>query len=298
MITKNDLIRDLLKLGVVRGDTLNVKASIKSIGVIDGGANTLIEALLEVVGDTGTLVTDSFVTMYSPFSLQFWTNIVDCRTASYAGALANALSKYPGAIRSTHPVQKFALLGARAQELAALHTESSYAYEVLNFMAKTNGKNLKIGDDRKVPGVGTTHVAIGAGRIRQKRMLSGVRYRNKNGVVKSFYLNWAGGCMDAFYKLNDLYASTPNAVIGTGRIGNASSKLTSMGITLNAEIEALEKDPETFLRCGSPDCLYCRFSWENYEEKFWPFFYEALRGGRYKALVRGFLIKYMYFYKP
>ena len=39
--------------------------------------------------------------------------------------------------------------------------------------------------------------------------------------------------MDAFYKLNDLYASTPNAVIGTGRIGNASSKLTSMGITLN-----------------------------------------------------------------
>ena len=86
-----------------------------------------IEALLEVVGDTGTLVTDSFVTMYSPFSLQFWTNIVDCRTASYAGALANALSKYPGAIRSTHPVQKFALLGARAQELAALHTESSYA---------------------------------------------------------------------------------------------------------------------------------------------------------------------------
>ena len=110
MITKNDLIRDLLKLGVVRGDTLNVKASIKSIGVIDGGANTLIEALLEVVGDTGTLVTDSFVTMYSPFSLQFWTNIVDCRTASYAGALANALSKYPGAIRST-PSSKICLIG-------------------------------------------------------------------------------------------------------------------------------------------------------------------------------------------
>ena len=50
MITKNDLIRDLRQLGVVRGDTLNLKVSMKSIGDIDGGANTLIEALMEVVG--------------------------------------------------------------------------------------------------------------------------------------------------------------------------------------------------------------------------------------------------------
>lgn len=298
MITKNDLIRDLRQLGVVRGDTLNLKVSMKSIGDIDGGASTLIEALMEVVGESGTIVTDSFLPVYSPFSLNFWNKIVDDCTTSYAGALANALSKYPGAMRSLHPVQKFSLLGARAQELSALHTENSYAYEILNNMAKTGGKNLKIGDDRKVTGVGTTHVAIGVGKIRQKRRLSGVRYKSQNGVVKSFYLNWAGACMEALYNLNGLYSSTPKAIIGTGRVGNASAKLTSMQATLQAESAALDKDPEAFLKCGNPGCISCKFSWKSYEEKFWPFFWETLLDARFRDLAKGFRIKYMYNFKP
>ena len=58
MITKLNLIRDLEDIGVRSGDTLNVKASLRSIGEIQGGANTLIEALMEVVGEKGTIVTD------------------------------------------------------------------------------------------------------------------------------------------------------------------------------------------------------------------------------------------------
>ena len=55
---KLNLIRDLEDIGVHSGDTLNVKASLRSIGEIQGGANTLIEALMEVVGEKGTIVTD------------------------------------------------------------------------------------------------------------------------------------------------------------------------------------------------------------------------------------------------
>ena len=71
MLTKNDLIYDLEKLGLVRGDILNVKVSLRSIGEIDGGVNTLIDALLDIVGPEGTLVTDSFVSVRSPFTLSF-----------------------------------------------------------------------------------------------------------------------------------------------------------------------------------------------------------------------------------
>ena len=57
-LTKQDLVRDLKHLGIGSGDLLNVKASIRSIGELDGGADTLIDALLEVVGSDGTIVTD------------------------------------------------------------------------------------------------------------------------------------------------------------------------------------------------------------------------------------------------
>ena len=63
-ITKEDLITDFKKLGVKRGDFLNVKCSLKSIGDVVGGAKTLIDALLAVVDTEGTIVTDSFVNAY------------------------------------------------------------------------------------------------------------------------------------------------------------------------------------------------------------------------------------------
>ena len=298
MIAKNALIKDLIDLGVTKGDVLNVKASMKSIGNIEGGANTLIEALVEAVGANGTIVTDSFVSVCSPYSIKFWADIVDDQTVSYAGALANALLNFPGAIRSSHPVQKFALLGSRASDLASIHTDSSYAYEVLSAMAKIGGKNLKIGEDYKVPGVGTTHVAIGMSGIRQKRKLSGVRYRDHEGNVRSFYLNWAGACTEALYNLNSLYAKTPNAVLGIGKVGNATAKLTSMKVTLDAELQALQSNPRKFLRCKSSECISCKFSWENHQDNFCTFLKEIFKSRNFRKLVRACRIKFFYQYKP
>jgi len=298
MILKDDLILDLKNIGVLRGDTLNVKASLRSIGEVKGGVNTLIEALLEVVGEEGTIVTDSFISIASPFSFKFWSTVVDSKTHSYAGVLANALLKYPGVVRSSHPIQKFALLGSRATELAGAHTEGAYAYGVLEEMAKIGGKNLKIGADEKVPGVGTTHVAIGIGKIRQKRPFAGVRFRDKDGYIRKFYLNWAGGCMAALYNLNKLYDQTPGAIIGQKKIGNSIAKLSSMQITLDAELKLLNDDPISFLRCGNPNCLPCKFSWENYEDDFFDFLKKSFLKCNFKSLLHALHIKYLCKYKP
>lgn len=298
MILKDELIRDLKNIGVIRGDTLNVKASLRSIGEVQGGVNTLIEALLEVVGKEGTIVMDSFISTASPFSFKFWKTVVDSQTPSYAGVLANALLKYPGVVRSTHPIQKFALLGGRAIELAGVHTEDAYAYGVLKVMAKTGGKNLKIGADEKVPGVGTTHVAIGIRKIRQKRPFAGVRFRDKDGYIRKFYLNWAGGCMAAFYSLNNLYDQTPGAIIGRTKIGQSVAKLSSMQVTLDAELKLLKNDPNSFLRCGNPDCIPCKFSWENYEDDFPDFLKKSFRLCKFKSLLHALQIKYLFKYQP
>ena len=59
-ITKTDIENGLRKLGVKSGMTLEVHCSLSSFGHVDGGAQTVIEALQNTVGTGGTIVMPSF----------------------------------------------------------------------------------------------------------------------------------------------------------------------------------------------------------------------------------------------
>ena len=49
--TKEDLIKDLDRLGIDRNGTLLVHSSYKSIGDVEGGGETVIDALMEYMKD-------------------------------------------------------------------------------------------------------------------------------------------------------------------------------------------------------------------------------------------------------
>ena len=107
-LTQADLERDLVEMGLVEGDLLNMKVSMRSIGYVVGGARTLIEAVRAVIGPRGTLITDSFVTAHPlPLSKRAARRVTDRGTPSYAGALANAMLAHPEAVCSRHPIQRF-----------------------------------------------------------------------------------------------------------------------------------------------------------------------------------------------
>ena len=55
-VSKSDIIQSLKELGLRQGDIVLVHSSLKSFGYVEGGADTVIDAFLEVVGETGTLV--------------------------------------------------------------------------------------------------------------------------------------------------------------------------------------------------------------------------------------------------
>lgn len=55
MITKQDIVRGLLDLGLKSGDEIEVHSSLSSFGYVDGGANTVISALKDVVGENGSI---------------------------------------------------------------------------------------------------------------------------------------------------------------------------------------------------------------------------------------------------
>ena len=258
---KERLLQDLKKLGIAGGDILHLKVSLSSIGYVEGGADTLIEALLEAVGESGTIVADAFVSVYPmPLSEEDSRKISDKMTPSYAGALANSMVRHPKMFRSSHPIQKFVAIGAEAEKLMKEHTPDSYAYDVLRVLAEKDAKNLKIGNDEKVIGVGTTHVAIGSLKFKQRRPRCGLYYLDHMGEIVFFERNWAGGCAEGFGNFLPLYRDG-GAILSKGKVGNAQATITSMKKTLEIEVEKLSEDP-TFFFCSDPTCVSCRLSWE------------------------------------
>ncbi|NVK44054.1 MAG: AAC(3) family N-acetyltransferase [Oceanospirillaceae bacterium] len=294
MITRQRLIDDLQVLGVKKGDTINVKASLASIGKVDGGAVELIEALISVVGEEGTIITDSFIDSYQlPLNRKNKVIISSDSSPSYAGALANAMINHPMSVRSKHPIQKFAAIGKRANELMLSHDENSYAYDVLRKITHTGGKNLKIGSDEKVYGFGTTHVAIGELGYRQKAPSLGVNFQDNNGNVKLFKRNWAGAG-HGFNKLVPYYQQA-GAIINQGYVGFAPSKLTDMSKTFEVEMRVLSDSPGLQL-CDDMSCVDCQLSW-NFSDASILKFLNGLRFKLspsliYRALKTRFIYKY------
>lgn len=60
MLTCSDIEKGLTKSGVAYGMMLEVHCSLSSLGHVDGGADTLIRALKNTVGDDGAIVMPSF----------------------------------------------------------------------------------------------------------------------------------------------------------------------------------------------------------------------------------------------
>lgn len=104
---------DLLALGVQKGDDLLLHASFKALGNVEGGIETLIEALISCLGDNGTLLfptlTFRTVTAENP--------IFDIRTTpSCVGAIGEYFRNLEGVKRSMHPTHSVCVLGARQKE--------------------------------------------------------------------------------------------------------------------------------------------------------------------------------------
>ena len=289
LISKEELITDLHNIGVEEGDLLHLKISMRAVGKVDGGANTLLEALIEVVGETGTIVCDAFVKAFSlPLSKKNKTKISTDETPSYAGAFANVMIRHPKNIRSKHPLHKFAAIGKQAIELCNNHTDKSGAYSLVEEMAIQDAKNLTIGGD--VVGIGTTHIAIEKCPYDRKIKKMGRLYKNSEGKIVLSKIDWKGGCGEGIRKFLPLYEN--GGLINRGKIGNADSILTSMKKTLKTEMDKIESDPHFFL-CDNPSCQACRVGWEHSEKKYLKYYFHVLLDYPNRISLKRFFKKLM-----
>ena len=56
LVLKQDILDALNRVGMGKGQTVMVHTSLSRLGFVCGGAQTVIEALLEAVGETGTIM--------------------------------------------------------------------------------------------------------------------------------------------------------------------------------------------------------------------------------------------------
>lgn len=132
--TAADLGEHLERLGVGPGMTLMLHASLRSMGWVVGGADQVLQALLDRLGPKGTLM------MYAgwednPYHLEQWdadrrnAYLVGCppfepkrsRARRDHGVLAESLRTWPGACRSDHPEASMVAVGAQARQLTRHH---------------------------------------------------------------------------------------------------------------------------------------------------------------------------------
>ena len=133
-VTYGRIVTDLRRLGVREGDVLLVHTSLSSAGWICGAAETLIRALIEALGEDGTLVMPAHSGNYSEpdgwEAPEGWREVIRESMPGWDPALTPTRSMgrvpelfrhVPGARRSVHPLHSFAALGARADVIIARH---------------------------------------------------------------------------------------------------------------------------------------------------------------------------------
>lgn len=121
------LVNDWRAAGIVPGDIILVHSklnrTLRRVVAMGGPADPklVVQSLLEAVGSSGTL-------MLPLFNFDFTKGVTfDIRkTPSQMGALTEAGRRWPGAVRTGHPIYSFAVIGNRANAFRGLKNFSGY----------------------------------------------------------------------------------------------------------------------------------------------------------------------------
>ena len=147
-VTQTDIVNGLRAMALNEGDLVLVHSSLSAFGYVAGGADAVIDALLDVIGPTGTLVMPSHNDVaehdaagYDPRTTPVRKNI---------GRIPDTFWRRPGVRRGKHPPRHpWAAQGPRGEALVALSENrpigSQHYAGILNAIADLGGYILLLG---------------------------------------------------------------------------------------------------------------------------------------------------------
>ncbi len=120
MLTKEELVTGFKNIGLAEGDIVLVHSALRKLGPVEGGAETIIDALLQVVGENGTVAVPTHTWKVVSGEQPVFHQTL---TPSNVGALTNIFRLRHGAIRGLHPTHSIAAIGTRASELVSVNED-------------------------------------------------------------------------------------------------------------------------------------------------------------------------------
>ena len=236
---RQDLAADLRQLGVETGDILFVHSSFKSLGLVEHGAVTVIEALEEVLGPQGLLLMPSFNLIEHSRRAATWDRE---KTPSTVGWLTEYFRCMPGTFRSDHFSHSTAARGNQAEQFVADHHDQAGCAHPLDLkgwgkMYGSNSPMLK---------------AYDAGG---KLMMLGVDYESSTYTHVAEVIDWdRRSCRDPQAQYRWLNRSAvgrfweKNGPIRYGKVGDADCRFFSIPAYVDTLLQELEHRPHHYAR--------------------------------------------------
>jgi aminoglycoside 3-N-acetyltransferase len=244
--TVQSLGSDLRALGLTSGDTVLVHSSARSLGFVAGGGQAVVQALLDVLGSSGTLVvpthtpdnTDPADWCNPPVPESWWPVIRSqapgfdrSRTPSrWMGVIAETVRTWPGAMRSDHPQVSFAAVGRNAALVAGAHQLDDALGDgsPLGAINGLDGKVLLLGCGHD------SNTSLHLAEWRQEsppRAVTSASVRQPDGATQ--WISWT----DVAYNTDDfeqIGAAFEVAVgLSIGQVGDAEARLTPQRVLVD-----------------------------------------------------------------
>lgn len=245
-VNRDIIQKDLEKIGLKIGDVVLVHSSLSKIGWVDGGADTVIDALLASVGDEGTILVPTLTgsSELSPQNPPFF----DVRnTPCWTGKIPETFRKRSNAIRSLHPTHSIAAIGRMAEELAEGHENTltpcgkNSPYDKLASLP--NGKILLLGVDLE-----------SCTSFHHAEEIAGVSYHMQDQPTEATMLDREGlerkmklylhkyGSWRQFEIMRETFLQA--GIMRTGKIGEADSSLLLAKEIAARTLHALKENPD------------------------------------------------------
>lgn len=263
------LVEDLQALGLREGDDLLVHVSLRAIGKIEGGAETLLNVLREVLGEQGTLLVPAFTIGFTDPAewrdlpeevLENYRDVIPVFDAEETPVDVETMGIFPeivrlhqDSIRSDHPVYSFAALGPRA----GFYTQNQPFHFPLGSdsplarLHQMNGYVLLIGVDHAVNS--SLHLS---------EVWSNVPYLHRSARVKTSQDRWtkmegSPACSQGFGKIELVLRQA--RIIRRGNVGNAPCQLMRQRELISMGVAMLQGASDSLL-CDDPYCPWCKLA--------------------------------------
>ena len=262
---RDRIVEELRELNLRAGDTVIAHASIRAVGEVEGGADTVLDALLEILGPEGTLMAPAFnrgnraLESLAAAEIRYRaasdsghneSQFIKGVSRGQVGIFAERLHARPEAKRGDHPTLSFSAIGRSAAFLidrAPFHSPLG-TNSPLARLHQLNGSILLIGVGHAANS--TLHLAEHWADAPYARRKATVRMPDSS--IRE--MDGSPECSAGFAKIEPILRQA--RITRSGFVGNAPAQLMRAQFVVSMAMEMLRGNPESLL-CDDPACAAC-----------------------------------------